>query len=1651
MGLARPLLIDQMNGWTMKATILHITDLHVGQPAGKARWQALAQAFRKDLVMEVDPGKIDIVLLTGDLAYSGTHEQFDDVTNVLTDFLQDFMDPTPAIIALPGNHDLQRPSVDDAASIISKNPDSYRRYLRGLLKDPERSKPPWSAFSCYSSWQNNCPFAMHPVKEGLFPGDAAYSVITEIGPITVVALNTAISQLAGGNYETKLVILSEQIDQLVSAARELPAPSLTVLAHHHPRSWLDEKSRDDYADLVQALGVEPGVTFSGHRHVRRYDIITRNGESHGLNIIGPSLFGLETTAGGHSRIHGYSVTQFSSSSEWLSYRLSPRAATKRDDGAMIFGQERTSGIDLEAQNNWTNEFALSPHPASESLPMSDTTVTPDDTAGTPGDGERIHLGDDWILIQHVLETSRAVANAARDGDSPKETEFLTSLGQSPLLGGIPKISPARKDVIRGYEVAASRWPNSTVRPNRFVDASADLRQGANLFALILDFFNENSVDAPLEDAQDSPEACFWAWQELILRGLPERDALGTEGDKHSLPEWLLAMPGPERRRWSYHKTASSPSTDAEICAAAMLKERLDDLLEDDEPSSPTEAFQALDALLPKRLVEATRRRLSHGGRRPSLTEYQNTALPMLKEALERSENVLLSAVTGSGKSLIGQIAAAHVVSSRRGGRKRQRAVIAVPLKALVDDVVRDLRNWFDDADMNYHVLGASRDYPENRESLAAKRFEVAVEIYESLAVAISSGQDPLRNCGVLVVDELQYIAHESRGARLESLIVMVRARYPKLPIIGISAVLSAESRLQIADWLNVNPRMQLHTGRRPVSLDVYAYDGSEWLKRRDTLAVGTTATAAESLDAGSLNLQEKLAAWRSTDASEHGILRPSISAGSTTTPALVLHLLQQNPDHRILVYTNSRSSAQRLAGAIQFALDAELGRIRRTARNPWRDGRFASTMLAPGVAEKNLECLRRTAAHEGRKDVETALMTGCAYHTRQLTRPLRELVEEEFRSGLLRVLVTTDTLSVGLNLPVNTVVVATPTVSTGSARGFVRSLDVGEVKNRIGRAGRLGLTEHGDAWILTGDADFLSKRLDRHDARTADELTSLPGVANAYVASNDSGTTVRSCLEGEDLELLILQDYHNGRRRIRREAVNHAELLMRHTLRFALDSRLPASGESVVDRLLDRQLLQAVGDSVMASPLGVAIAINNMPVSVASSIVELSDFAYAKAEPVDLLTIAISCSFVNSDGWLSLSPWEPDWTYGEFEVKTGKNAQRLCAPLFVTGEERHRAFAELKRQLVESDPHVAFGEVTDSLLKTAPASPEGPLAQCLQRATGSIRDANIAFRVFLCLLWQNSVPFREIGSFLESATRFSKARRKRSKGRFVEYVRRIEVHYADVETFADQVSIVLATADTFSRARTDGKRPLTLGAVAESLRFGVPAWASPLLELRIPALHRERVLCLGDDAPGEELYEILNDPRLELNATEIEQAMESLEAGSRGPRTFGLPDAISSREVAGDMQAPTYGDFYVDLTQASSSTERLDYLCDLFRYFGLGLVREADARIVSTDGRLSLQVSEEKLQSAEVASYFNDMNGDGRSSRIILALAGLSARAAYVSRVELSSGMLIFPGLDSLLVFLDRCTQAARNGGRTVDVTLWDAVTSGGGLRVFDY
>ena len=122
--------MEKMVNW------LHLSDLHVGQPGHGGLTQNFNEQFQTSLTeLHGRCGPWDLILFTGDLAFSGQRVEYEQVDAFLTTLkgtLKD-LDPqsNPLVLAVPGNHDLSRPKQDTA---------SNRKGLRDLkrwFEDPD--------------------------------------------------------------------------------------------------------------------------------------------------------------------------------------------------------------------------------------------------------------------------------------------------------------------------------------------------------------------------------------------------------------------------------------------------------------------------------------------------------------------------------------------------------------------------------------------------------------------------------------------------------------------------------------------------------------------------------------------------------------------------------------------------------------------------------------------------------------------------------------------------------------------------------------------------------------------------------------------------------------------------------------------------------------------------------------------------------------------------------------------------------------------------------------------------------------------------------------------------------------------------------------------------------------------------------------------------------------------------------------------------------------------------------------------------------------------------------------------------------------------------------------------------------------------------
>lgn len=174
---------------------------------------------------------------------------------------------------------------------------------------------------------------------------------------------------------------------------------------------------------------------------------------------------------------------------------------------------------------------------------------------------------------------------------------------------------------------------------------------------------------------------------------------------------------------------------------------------------------------------------------------------------------------------------------------------------------------------------------------------------------------------------------------------------------------------------------------------------------------------------------------------------------------------------------------------------------------------LASALHLPAAADA-IRQLSDEADTDTRDILLKTLRTGIAIHHADCELPERLIVESAFRARDVRIIVSTTTLSMGVNLPVDNVVLGATQKWTKIAGQFTSSpWRVAEVRNMLGRAGRLGRTSTFGRGIivastpaekiqiqrryLDSDLEPLSSAL----AETDVEARVLAVVATGYAAS----------------------------------------------------------------------------------------------------------------------------------------------------------------------------------------------------------------------------------------------------------------------------------------------------------------------------------------------------------------------------------------------------------------------------------------------------------------------------------------------------------------------------------------------------------------------
>ncbi|MEX2549193.1 MAG: DEAD/DEAH box helicase [Nitriliruptoraceae bacterium] len=424
------------------------------------------------------------------------------------------------------------------------------------------------------------------------------------------------------------------------------------------------------------------------------------------------------------------------------------------------------------------------------------------------------------------------------------------------------------------------------------------------------------------------------------------------------------------------------------------------------------------------------------------------------DALRRGRSVLVAAPTGAGKTVVGEFACHDAIE--RGGK----AFYTTPIKALSNQKYRDLLERYGEERVG--LLTGDRSVNGNA--------PVVVMTTEVLRNMIYEASPTLRGLRHVVLDEVHYLADRSRGAVWEEVIVQLPT---SVQLAALSATVSNAE--DFGRWLDQVRSVGGPGGggdgceivieeSRPVPLRHHYFVND---RIYDTFRAGNKGGAdrehrerASQALAGVPNpdvvMLERRSRQRNRVSNKGRRQGPSVRLRWPSRPQVVEELAARSWLPAIL-FVFSRKGCEDAVDQLHRA------GVRLTTPDERTEiAALVDTLLAD-LPDADLQVLGFAAFRSRAVD-------GIAAHHAGMVPAFKECIEELFQRGLLKVVVATETLALGINMPARTVVLERLEKWNGESHVV---LTPGEYTQLTGRAGRRGIDRVGHAVVLhQRDLDF---------------------------------------------------------------------------------------------------------------------------------------------------------------------------------------------------------------------------------------------------------------------------------------------------------------------------------------------------------------------------------------------------------------------------------------------------------------------------------------------------------------------------------------------------------------------------------------------------
>ena len=454
--------------------------------------------------------------------------------------------------------------------------------------------------------------------------------------------------------------------------------------------------------------------------------------------------------------------------------------------------------------------------------------------------------------------------------------------------------------------------------------------------------------------------------------------------------------------------------------------------------------------------------------------------------LENHQSVLVSAHTSAGKTVVAQYAIAMSL------RDHQRVIYTSPIKALSNQKYRELCEQFNDVGL------MTGDVTIN---VNASCLVMTTEILRNM---LYKGSEMIKEIAWVIFDEVHYMRDKVRGVVWEETMILLSN---KINYVFLSATIP--NAREFAMWISLmknQPCNVIYTEFRPVPLQHYVYPSSsddiilvvdeKGNFKEDNFNKALTQISVRSTDENNYN-KNTLAQINDKSLNSK---EKKLKTEEEDIKAIVDLVIENDLDPGI-IFCFSKEKCESLAKSLQNSgINLTKEEEKKTIEEI-----YICAMLTLSEEDQNIPQL---------KNMLNILKLGIGIHHGGMVPIIRECVELIFQSGLIKILFSTETFSMGLNMPAKTVVFTEIEKFDGNKN---RYLTGGEYIQMSGRAGRRGLDEKGVVIVV------LKKKIDPEECREIMRGKSDP--LNSSFGLNYNQILNLSRIEGIKCEFILQRSF----------------------------------------------------------------------------------------------------------------------------------------------------------------------------------------------------------------------------------------------------------------------------------------------------------------------------------------------------------------------------------------------------------------------------------------------------------------------------------------------------------------------------------------------